>query len=92
MTRTTTLSISEFICNVSFLVLKVSGVRCQESKKTKTCWGAAEIPSEAKRQRETLKPASEAARHALGQKPLLALSHEKFIGHTCNKITDHFRG
>jgi len=32
------------------------GVRCQESKKTKTCWSEAEIPSEAKRQRGTLKP------------------------------------
>jgi hypothetical protein len=33
-----------------------------------------------------------AARHALGQKPLLALFHEKFIGHTCYEITDNFRG
>jgi hypothetical protein len=39
----------------------------------------------------TLKPALEAARHALGQEPLLALSHEKLIGHTCYEITDHFR-
>jgi hypothetical protein len=31
-----------------------SGFRCQESKKTKTCWSEAEIPSEAKRQRGTL--------------------------------------
>jgi len=61
-------------------------------KKTETCWSEAEIPSGAKRQRGTLKPESEAARHALGQEPLLALSHEKFIGHTCHEITDHFRG
>jgi len=37
-----------------------SGVRCQVSGKrnieAETCWSEAEIPSEAKRQRETLKP------------------------------------
>ena len=36
----------------------VSGVRCQvsgnESEKAETCWSEAEIPSEAKRKRETL--------------------------------------
>ncbi|MGD9167554.1 MAG: hypothetical protein PVH33_12640, partial [Syntrophobacterales bacterium] len=26
------------------------------------------------------------ARHALGQEPLLALSHKKLIGHTCYEI------
>jgi hypothetical protein len=40
--------------------LKVSGVGCQVSGKrnieAETCWSEAEIPSEAKRQRETLKP------------------------------------
>jgi hypothetical protein len=39
--------------------LRVSGVRCQVSEKNieaETCWSEAEIPSEAKRQRETLKP------------------------------------
>jgi len=34
---------------------QVSGVR-EKNKKTETCWSEAEIPSEAKRQRETLKP------------------------------------
>jgi hypothetical protein len=34
----------------------VSGVR--KAKKTKTCWSEAEIPSEAKQQRGTLKPYS----------------------------------
>jgi hypothetical protein len=38
---------------------RVSGVRCQVSAKrnieTATCWSEAEIPSEAKRQRGTLK-------------------------------------
>ncbi len=42
------------------LNLRVSGVGCQVSgkknKKTETCWSEAEIPSEAKRQRGTLKP------------------------------------
>ena len=37
-----------------------SGVRCQVSGKrnigAETCWSEAEIPSEAKRQQETLKP------------------------------------
>jgi hypothetical protein len=36
---------------------QVSGVRCQEKNiEAETCWSEAEIPSEAKRQRETLKP------------------------------------
>ena len=39
---------------------QVSGVRCQVSgkrnKKAEACWSEAEIPSEAKRQRGTLKP------------------------------------
>jgi len=35
---------------------QVSGVRCQEKNKTDaTCWSEAEIPSEAKLQRGTLK-------------------------------------
>jgi hypothetical protein len=40
--------------------LRVSGVGCQVSgkrnKEAETCWSEAEIPSEAKRQRGTLKP------------------------------------
>ena len=47
-------------CRVSGVRCQVSGVGCQVSGKrnieAETCWSEAEIPSEAKRQRGTLKP------------------------------------
>ncbi len=51
-----------FRCQVSGVNVEDSGVRCQVSGKryieAEACWSEAEIPSEAKRQRGTLKPPS----------------------------------
>ncbi len=43
-------------CQVSGVNVEDSGVRKEKKLNTATCWSEAEIPSEAKRQRGTLKP------------------------------------